>query len=124
MTPTFEQLGVWMACALIALDVYWRWKGARDAGRPQLREIQQPLQVQSAPQLMTKQECSVMHSAQDHRISALEAQLQEIRDEFQTGLKRLEDESRRSMDLLHKRVNDVLIAVSRLEGKMMAKDSE
>ncbi len=39
MTPTFEQFGIWMACALFALDVYLRLRAAQSAKDPQKRDV-------------------------------------------------------------------------------------
>ena len=39
MTPTFEQLGVWMVCGLFALDIWVKLRSAQKNEQPQKREV-------------------------------------------------------------------------------------
>ena len=136
MSPTFEQLGIWMVCALFALDIWIKVKAAQTTDQPQKREVVFPTEF------LRKSEVEVIRQ----RIDKVETGLEEfvkkesgnrreiyerMRNDSEKLTQKLEDtrveikgDLQNGLAGVHRRVDDILAAVSELRGEVKRMDHD
>jgi hypothetical protein len=97
MTPTFEQLGVWMVCALFALDIWIKLRATQKTEGPQKRE------VSLSTEFVRKSEVEII----GERLVHVEEHIDLIRDGIKKDRETLmiADEHRASK--IHERINEL-----------------
>lgn len=106
MNPSFEQFGIWMACALIALDAYIRWAQYR-LQREQREDGLQPIHVQLKRDFATKEDVERLEAEmREYRATEIQDAAQR-RKEIYARLENMRKEFTDEIGKVHTRVDAV-----------------
>lgn len=115
-SPTGDQILLWLACAWVfmngagkATDLWSKWTGKLPLGTPS-----NPVHNRTSEQAPSWAEIAAL----DKRVSTLEEGMREMTAAGERRANRLMAAQADSAGKLHARIDDILKAVSRLEGKM------
>lgn len=97
MNITFEQLGLWVAIALIFVDVYLRWRTASRSEEPQKRI------VQMGTEFVSKKDLGIL----DQRLGRVETSIDEIHQEMKEDRAILMQTDEMRASEIHKRINQL-----------------
>lgn len=97
MTPTFEQLGIWMVCALFALDIYLKVKAAQRGDQPQKREISFQTEFARKGEVQTITD----------RLERVEKSIEVIHEEMKEDRATLMTADEQRASEIHKRINQL-----------------
>lgn len=123
--PGSTESWLWSFAALVVIAAYVQQFVKGFKSQPPQKDLPQPVITKRAEEMVKAEE----HKALAAKVEKLDARMDDLASEhtaqFQTLLEagetrenRLRGEITRSNGNLHKRVDDILAAVSRLEGKM------